>query len=170
MATNTRGQRPARQSPARDQSGRAGGTSDPTSVSDQTPSEIFGLHQVYTTGARGSSGAPEHTEDVTVERGQLDPGLAMVEGSEITSTGAPGSDGARLSGGGEAITYTDPFALPGGNGGETVTRGKIDGENDWTGFGDSSGFSGPTLPILRNARPTTTGAGQGRVRGAGKGL
>jgi hypothetical protein len=170
MATNTRGQQPARQSPAHTYNGRPAAGTDPTNQPGQLPSEIFGFSQTYSTGAGGSGGRPEASHDVTTERGQLDPGLANVEGSEITSTGAPGSQGARNSGGGETVSFTDPFAFPGGNGGEMTTRGQVGGENDWTTFGESSGFSGPTLPVLQNARPTSTGAGQGHVRGAGKGL
>jgi hypothetical protein len=171
MATNTRGQQPARQSPARARNGRGEPGLDPTEQIGQTPGDIFGFTQTYNTGARGSSGAAEGSRDVTTERGQIDPGLAMVTKAEITQTGAPGSQGARLSGGGEAVTYTDPFAYPGGaDGNQISTRGQIDGAGEWTAFGEDSGFSGPTLPVLQNARPTSTGAGQGRIRGAGKGL
>lgn len=167
-----RGLRPARQSPGRVQNGRSGGTSDPTSPSNQTPGEIFGFTQVYSTGARGSSGTPTREgSDVTVERGQLDAGLAMVEGSQITSTGAPGSQGATRSGGGDSVSYTDPFGvISGGGDSDTYPGAAVDGPDEWTQFGQGNGFSGPTLPILQNARPTSTGAGRGRIRGAGKGL
>jgi hypothetical protein len=168
--TNTQG---SRQSPARGQHGRSGGTSDPTSPSDQTPSDIFGFAQTYSTGARGSTGAPSQdgpNGDVTVERGQLDPGLAQVSGSEITSTGAPGSQGARNSPGGDTVTYTDPFGYLGQEHRESSTAGRVSGSGDWTQANDMGYDGGPTLPVLQNARPTSSGAGQGRIRGAGKGL
>ena len=166
-----RGLRPSRQSPSTKQNGRQGGTSDPTSPSNQTPSDIFGFTQVYSTGARGSGGAAEGSSDVTTERGQIDPGLAMVTKQEITSTGAPGSQGASRSGGGDSVSYTDPFGyLSGGGDQDSYPGAAVDGPSDWTTFGEGSGFSGPTLPALANGRPTSTGAGSGRVRGAGKGL
>lgn len=166
-----RGLRPARQSPSIKQNGRRSGTSDPTSASNQTPGDIFGFTQVYSTGARGSSGTQDHATDVTVERGQLDDGLAMVTGRQITSTGAPGSQGASRSGGGDSVSYTDPFGyLSGGGDQDSYPGAAVDGPDDWTQFGEGSGFSGPTLPALANGRPTSTGAGRGRIRGAGKGL
>ena len=163
----------ARQAPARKQQGHSGGTSDPTSASNQTPGEIFGFAQTYSTGARGSSGAASHdgpSGDPTIERGQLDDGLAMVSGREITSTGAPGSQGISNSVGGESVTYTDPFGYIGGVNRDVTVSGRVSGEGEWTQANDSGYSGGPTLPILQNARPTSTGAGQGRIRGAGKGL
>lgn len=163
----------ARQAPARKQRGRNAGTSDPTSPSNQTPSDIFGFAQTYTTGAGGSPGAPSKdgpNGDPTVERGQLDPGLAMVEDGEITSTGAPGTQGASNTVGGESVTYTDPFGYVGGVNRDVTVTGRISGSGDWTQANDHGYDGGPTLPILQNARPTSSGAGQGHVRGAGKGL
>ncbi len=167
-----RGLRPARQAPSRVQNGRSSsGANDVTSPSNQTPGDIFGFTQVYSTGAPGSSGSADRATDVTVERGQLDDGLAMVSYQEITSTGAPGSQGATLQGGGDSVSYTDPFGvISGGGDTDSYPGAAVDGPDDWTQFGQGSGFSGPTLPVLQNARPTSTGAGRGRIRGAGKGL
>jgi hypothetical protein len=156
----------ARQAPARHRQGFAEHIDD-TMESVQTPSDIFGIPQTYSTGARGSSGAPSMdgpNGDVTIERGQLDPGLAQVEGSEITSTGAPGSDGARNSVGGESVTYTDPFGYIGGVNRDVTVSGRVSGEGDWTQANDMGYSGGPTLPSLQNARPTSTGAGQGHTR------
>ena len=153
---------PARQSPARKYNGRAAG-GDPTNEPGQPATEVFGTHVPDTTGARGSRGASSAPADVTLYPGQLDTGLSQVSGSEITDTGAPGSQGARSSSGGEAVTYTDPFGFMGGVNREVTTRGKVDGDGDWTQFGEGSGFTGPTIPILMNNRPTDSGAGKGHV-------
>jgi hypothetical protein len=161
--------KPERQSPGRKRNGRGEPGVDPTAERGQTPSEIFGFSQTYSTGARGGPGGNEPA-DVTIMPGQLDGGLAQVSGSEITSTGAPGSQGARAHGGGETVTYTDFFGFMGQEHRESSATMSVDGPGDSTQFGDNSGFSGPTLPILQNARPTSSGAGQGHVRGAGKGL
>ncbi|HEY1705618.1 MAG TPA: hypothetical protein VGG75_38520 [Trebonia sp.] len=165
-----RSPQPARQSPGRTRHGRAEAGLDPTNELGQVPGEIFGFSQTYATGARGSSGSGSVPADVTIQKGQLDSGLSNVDGSEITSTGAPGSTGASNHGGGETVTYTDFFGYMGQEHRESSTTGRIDGDGDWTQFGEGSGFSGPTLPILQNARPTSTGAGQGHVRGAGRGV
>jgi hypothetical protein len=159
-----RSPQPARQSPSRVRHGRAEAGLDPTNETGQTPSEIFGFSQTYSTGARGSSGGGSVPSDVTIQKGQLDSGLSNVSGSEITSTGASGSAGASNRGGGETVTYTDPFGYIGQEHRESSTTGRISGDGDWT-QANSDGYSGgPTLPILQNARPTSTGAGQGHVR------
>lgn len=163
MADTSRGQRPARQGSGRKRNGISEG-GDPTNQAGQTPGEIFGFSQTYSTGARGSAPGGGTPADVTIQRGQLDPGLAMVEGSEITDTGAPGSEGARRSGGGETVSYTDPFGYVGGGSDEVTCRGQISGTGDWTQANADGYAAGPTLPILQNARPTSTGAGQGHVR------
>jgi hypothetical protein len=159
-----RSPRPERQSPSRHRHGR-GEAGDDTMETIQTPSEIFGFAQTYSTGARGSTGS--HTSDstdVTEYDGQLEESVTGLSGAAITSTGAPGSSGARNSSGGETVTYTDPFGYMGQEHRESSTSGHIGGPEDWTQFGQGSGFSGPTLPALQNARPVTTGAGQGHVR------
>jgi hypothetical protein len=167
--TPGRSSQPARQSPARHRQGR-GETGDDTMESVQTPSDIFGFAQTYSTGARGSAGGGSVPADVTLQKGQLDAGLAQVSGSEITSTGAPGSQGTTNRGGGEAVTYTDLFGVIGGVNRSVTTTGVVSGSGDWTQFNSDGYDSGPTLPALQNARPTSSGAGQGHVRGAGRGL
>lgn len=164
--------KPERQSPARKRHGRAEGGLDPTEQMGQTPSEIFGFSQSYSTGAPGSRGsATGNGTDVTEYDGQLEESVTGLSGSAITSTGAPGSTGAGVGGGGgTTVTYTDPFGYLGQEHRESSASMSIGGPGDSTLFGDDSGFSGATLPVLQNARPTHTGAGQGHVRGAGKGL
>jgi hypothetical protein len=161
--------KPERQMPGTKYHGRPETGLDPTMERGQVPADIFGIAQSYSTGARGSSGGTEPT-DVTTMPGQVDKGLAQVFGAQITSTGAPGTEGARNSMGGEHITYTDPFGYLGQEHRESSTSGRVSGTGDWTQANDMGYDSGPTLPSLVNARPTSSGAGQGRVRGAGKGL
>lgn len=155
--------RPMRQSPGRTRSGRAGG-GDVTEQPGQYPSEIFGFGVPGGTGAGGTAGA--HTgsgTDVTMQDGQLEQSFTGLSGAAVTSTGMSGSAGGHHSTGGEGITYTDPFGYFGGVNREIHTTGTVSGPGDWTTFGEDNGFSGPTLPVLQNARPTSTGAGQGRV-------
>lgn len=164
--------KPERQSPSRKFNGRPLSGVDPTNQIGQTPSEIFGFSQSYSTGAPGSAGS--HTgpgTDVTEYDGQLEESVTGLSGSAITSTGAPGSTGASAGkGGSDTVTYTDPFGYMGNVNREVTVTGSVNGPGDWTTWGDDNGFSGATLPALQDARPTSTGAGQGRVRGAGKGL
>ncbi len=154
----------ARQAPGRDRQGIGEPGIDPTNQNGQTPSEIFGFAQSYSTGARGSGGSQTGSgTDVTMYDGQLEESVTGLSGSAITSTGAPGSQGAVNRDQGESVTYTDPFGIQGGANREVTVRGVISGEGDWTQANDMGYSGGPTLPILQNNRPTSTGAGQGRV-------
>lgn len=153
----------ARQSPSTKYNGRQEPGTDPTNEPGQLPSHIFGIPQTYSTGAPGTRGASAPPRDVTVMPGQLDEGLAGVSGSEITSTGAPGSTGASNGNTGDTVTYTDPFGIQGGVTREVTVKGQVSGVGDWTQANDMGYAAGPTLPILQNARPTSSGAGQGRV-------
>jgi hypothetical protein len=164
---------PQRQAPSRKYNGRTISGVDPTNELGQTPGDIFGFSQSYSTGAPGSRGSMTGSgTDVTEYDGQLEESVTGLKGSAVTSTGAPGSTGASAarSGGGESVTYTDPFGFMGNVNREVTVSGAVDGPGDWTTWGDDNGFSGATLPVLQNARPTQSGAGQGHVRGAGKGL
>jgi hypothetical protein len=164
-----RSPRPSRTSPSRVRNGRAAPGTDPTNMPGQPENEVFGQRNPNTTGAPGSRGASRGGPDVTMYDGQLEQSFTGLKGAQVTSTGAPGSQGASPRGGGETVTYTDTFAhlSPGYLG--SSTTGQIGGEGDWTQFGEANGFSGRTLPILENNRPTTTGAGQGHVRTHRKG-
>ena len=165
-----RSPRPQRQSPAPARKGHGTG-SDPTNQLGQTPADIFGFSQTYSTGARGSQGSrTTPSTDVTEMDGQLEESVTGLKGAAVASTGAPGSMGASNRGGGETVTYSDPFGLPGGEHRDSTTTGTVSGNGDWTQANSDGYAGGPTLPILANARPTSTGAGQGHVRGAGKGL
>jgi hypothetical protein len=161
-----RSPRPQRQMPARGRNGAGEPGLDPTNQRGQLPSEIFGFAQHYSTGAPGSAGSrTSASTDVTEYDGQLEEGITGLSGAPITSTGAPGSSGASNSGGGETVTYTDFFGFMGQEHRESSTTGTISGNGDWTQFNSDGYAGGPTLPILQNARPTSTGAGEGRVRG-----
>lgn len=170
MANVSDGQNPGRSStPQRQPSsgakrqGRGESGIDPTNQLGQTPSEIFGFPQHYSTGAPGSSGGSADA-DVTIEAGQLDDGLAGVTREEITSTGLHGSQGAAANGGGgTSVRYTDPFGYQGNVHREAHASGNLDGPGDWTTSGADNGFSGPTLPGLEGNRPTDTGVGKGHV-------
>lgn len=168
MATVSDGQNPGRsstpqrQSPSPARSGR-GSSGDPTEQPNQTPPDIFGFSQSYSTGAKGSQGATAPDADVTIQAGQLTEGLSGVTGDEITSTGLHGSQGASPHAGGEGIRYTDPFGYMGNDHRDSHASGTVSGPGDWTAMGDDSGFSGPTLPALEGNRPTDTGIGKGHV-------
>lgn len=165
-----RSPRPERQIPARGRQGVPDNL-DPTNLPGQTPPDIFGFAQTYSTGAPGTRGSDTTAAtDVTEYDGQLEESVTGLRGPSIVDTGAPGTDGAVNRAGGEEVTYTDPFGYLGQDHRETTTRGVISGVGDWTQANSDGYAAGPTLPPLQNARPTSTGAGRGRVRGAGKGL
>lgn len=162
-----RGQQPARQAPARKNQGR-GVNAEPTSPSDQTPSEIFGANTALGgTGLPGSAGA-RTPGDVTQVSDQAYEGISGqdVAHSQTTLEGTPGASLAR---GGESVTYTDPFGILGGVNRDVTVQGAVDGSDDWT-QSSAKYDHGPTLPGIQGNRPTSTGLGHGRLRGAGKGL
>jgi len=153
---------PQRQSPAPARSGH-GGPSDPTNQLGQTPADIFGFSQTYSTGAPGTTGASGPDADVTIQAGQLDEGLSGVTGEELTSTGLHGSQGATHQSGGESVRYTDPFGYMGNDHRDSHASMAVNGSGDSTTWGDDNGFSGPTLPVLEGNRPTETGIGHGHA-------
>jgi hypothetical protein len=157
------GATPERQSPSPARQGH-GGPSDPTVQEGQLPSEIFGFAQSYSTGAAGTAGGSAGGDDVTVQVGQLDDGLAGVTREEITHTGMPGSQGAQNSNGGpDSVHYTDPFGYMGGVQRDVSVSAHIDGVGDWTQANDMGYAGGPTLPALEGNRPLSTGAGEGHT-------
>lgn len=159
-----RGGKPQRQSPSPARHGRAAPQLDPTEQEGQTPGDIFGFSQAYSTGAKGTQGAEDTAStDVTIKESQLVDGFTGLTRPDVTSTGAPGTSGAQNRSGGENVVYTDPFGYMGQEHREGSTSGVISGDGDWT-QANSDGYSGgPTLPGLTNARPTSTGAGKGSV-------
>lgn len=161
------GATPQRQSPAPKRQGRGEGGLDPTEQLGQTPDEIFGFSQSYSTGAPGSQGAAGGNADVTVQAGQLDEGLSGVSDGEITDTGLHGTEGAvNQNAGPDGVRYTDPFGYMGNDHRDSHASAHIDGIGDWTQANDQGYAAGPTLPSLEGNRPLSTGAGEGAVRGA----
>lgn len=162
------GATPARQHPSPLRQGRGESGLDPTEQLGQTPSEIFGFSQNYSTGAPGTSGKATDTSDVTVQDGQLSDGLSGLTEEEVTSTGLHGSQGAvNGNGGPDSVMYTDPWGYIGGVNRDISVSAHIDGIGDWTQANDQGYAAGPTLPALEGNRPVSTGAGSGSVRGAG---
>jgi hypothetical protein len=158
---------PARQAPARKNSGR-GVNSEPTIPSDPTPATIFGANTALGgTGLPGTAGS-RTPGDVTQVSDQTYEGISgqTVEHSQTTLDGTPGAQPAR---GGESVTYTDPFGVIGGVNRDVTVQAHVDGDEDWT-QGSAKYATGPTLPGLAGNRPTSSGLGHGRLRGAGKGL
>jgi hypothetical protein len=169
MANPGYSRRPDRTSPASKNQGR-GKNAEPTSPSDQNPSEIFGIPTHNQSTGLGGSAGQGTPGDVTQESDQtkgfgdssaLDPGTTLM-----------GSSGASIPTGGSSVRYTDPFAIQGADsleGAQRTAQGQVDGSNDWTQSAAKYDH-GPTLPGLEGNRPTSTGLGDGHIRGAGKGL
>lgn len=157
---------PQRQSPGTARAGRGTPGLDPTEQLGQTPDDIFGFSQSYSTGAPGSQGARSADADVTIQAGQLDEGLSGVSGDEITSTGLDGSQGATNRQGGDGIRYRDPFGYMGNEHRDSMATGVVSGTGDWTQANSDGYAGGPTLPALEGNRPLSTGAGEGNVAGA----
>ena len=153
---------PQRQSPSVKRAGH-GIKADPTNQLGQTPPDVFGFSQSYSTGLPGSQGGGGGKDDVTTEPGQFDTTLAGVTEAEITGTGMPGSQGFTPHAGGEGVRYTDPFGYQGNEHRESHASMAVSGPGDSTVFGDDDGFSGPTLPALEGNRPLDTGVGKGHV-------
>lgn len=157
---------PERQSPAPKRKGRASAL-DPTNQEGQTPAEIFGMSTGLTsTGMKGSSDF-KAASDVTLEAGQLDDDFGHSSESFVTDTGMPGSQGSSPQRGGETVNYTDAFGIIGGVNRDVTTTGTISGQGEWTQFNADGYSGGPTLPGLENNRPTSSGVGDGHVKGAG---
>ena len=156
MANPGYSRRPDRTSPGSKNQGR-GTNAEPTSPSNQNPSEIFGFPTSNdSTGLAGSPGRGT-PGDVTQESDQtkgFGDSTSMNPGTTLA-----GSTGAPVPTGGASVRYTDPFAIMGADsleGAQRTAQGQIDGSNDWT-QGAAKYDHGPTLPGLEGNRPTTTG-------------
>jgi hypothetical protein len=157
-------------------SGRGSG-GDPTLEPGQYPPGsdhgIFGGTLPDGTGAPGTAGA-SGTPDPTNEPGQTQDGLTGISESEITQTGAPGSQGTTpTSGGGpDSVEFTRP-----GSGVltyENITvSDSVGGPQDWTQANDDGYASGgPQLPGLKGNEPEAGSSrfqpGGGRVMRGGR--
>lgn len=156
--------RPMREEPGRVRNGRASG-GDPTNMPHQPEGSVFGMTAPTHTGLGGSGGSNTGSgTDVTMYDGQLEQSITGLSGQAVTSSGLSGGSGAHPGGGGStSVSYTDPFGFVGGVNRTVETSGTIDGTGDWTQANADGYAGGPTLPILQNNRPTSSGLGSGHV-------
>lgn len=147
------------------------GANDPTLVSGQDITDLFGVAIPYSTGAPGSAGASAQPQgDPSNEPGQY-PATEPISGVSLSGmTGAPGSQGAGTDRPGqETVMVTDPnytSGKPGGGSGVQMTAVPV----AVSGPGDSTATPGnypPAHPIAGSASPVSTGAGRGSVRRGG---
>lgn len=156
------------------ESGNQGGQ-DPTEVSGQDPDSLFGIHISYDSGAAGTpapGGQGLGANDVS-QPNQY-PSKEPLSGVSLGGSGAPGTQGVPDTDvtppGASAVKVTDPnytAGQPGGGSGvQLVTvNDAISGVNDWTAT--QSNYP-PKVPVVSgDYYPTSTGAGQGRVRKGG---
>ena len=107
-----------------------------------------------TPGAPGSPGGGSGATDATNEPGQTEDGLTGITESEISRTGAPGTQGASNGeGGGTSLSYTKandgigPYE-------QVPVSDDLSGPGDWTGANDSGyATGGPQLPGIRGNEP-----------------
>lgn len=146
-------------------------SSDPTNEPGQYPvgdwsTALFGGPLPSGTGAPGTVGG-RMAVDATNEQGQTEDGLTGITTAEITSTGAPGTQGVvDADSGSDSVTYTKPTA--GINPYEQLTiSDDVDGPRDWTGANDGGyATGGPQLPGIKGNEPQ---AGSARYQpGGGK--
>jgi hypothetical protein len=143
---------------------------DPTTEPGQYPPGndhgIFGGPLPTTTGAPGTAGGRAAAADPTNMPGQVVDGLTGLSEHDITSTGAPGSQGTTpTSGGGpDTVTFTRPSAGISPFVQETI-RDSVGGPADWTQANDDGyGSSAAQLPGLQGNQPQ---AGQGKFQPGG---
>jgi hypothetical protein len=149
--------------------------SDPTNQPGQYPvgdwgTAIFGGQLPAGTGAPGSGRDMTEPIDPTNEPGQTVDGLTGITHQEITSTGAPGTQGTvpDTDAGGDGTTFTITAASDGINPYRQVTMSdELSGPQDSTQANDDGyATGGPQLPALQGNEPQ---AGQGRYQpGAGR--
>jgi hypothetical protein len=152
-------------------SGVASGGTDPTNEPGQYPPGsdhgIFGGTLPTGTGAPGTAGGGGAGSDPTTEPGQLSDGMTGISDSDISDTGAPGSQGTTpTSGGGpDAVTFTRPGSYQSGSYASDTVRDSVSGSADWTQANDD-GYSsgGPQLPGIKGNEPA---AGGGRYQPGG---
>jgi len=158
-------------------SGAGSAGTDPTLEPGQYPPGsdhgIFGGTLPSGTGAPGTAGAAGGS-DPTTEPGQLQDGLTGISEHDITSTGAPGTQGTTPDpGGSSSVSFTRPGSyLTGTYEFETVGY-TTDGPADGTQANDDGYASGgPQLPGIKGNEPQAGGGryqpGGGRVLRGGR--
>lgn len=159
--------------PTREQDVERHGRSDGPFVTvqpHQYPGDLFGVALPQGTGAPGTQGSvpTDASADATNMPGQLEEKVSGLGPADTAETGAPGSQGAVNSSGGDTVTYTPPGYLDGGPFRDATAQGHVDGMGDWSQANTDGYAGGPTLPALEGNRPTSTGAGGGRVLRGGR--
>jgi hypothetical protein len=155
----------------------AGGGGDPTLEPGQYPPGtdhgIFGGPLPAGTGAPGTAGAGSGS-DPTTEPGQLEDGLTGISESQITQTGAPGSQGTTPDPGGSSqVSFTKAGSYLDGTYESESVGYTAEGPADGTQANDDGYASGgPQLPGIRGNEPQAGGAkfqpGGGRVMRGGR--
>jgi hypothetical protein len=133
--------------------GTRDGGADPTTEPGQYPpggwgAAIFGGPLPEGTGAPGTQGG-RYDGDPTIQDGALVDGFSGVSEHDVTSTGAPGTQGAvnHPGQGPDAVMFTRPGSAQSGSYAADTVRDSISGPLDWTGANDSAyGTDGPKLP------------------------
>ena len=152
----------------------AGG--DPTSQPGQYPPGsdhgIFGGPLPTGTGAPGTGGGAGGG-DPTTQAGQTSDDFTGVPGTELNSTGAPGTTGGVPSTGGgpDAVTFTRPGSYLSGTYASNTVRTSVDGPQDSTQANDSGyGTDGPKLPAMHEPQAGSSDfqPGGGRVLRGGR--
>lgn len=163
-------------------SGTSGHAGDPTSMKGQYPpggwgSAIFGGQLPSGTGAPGTAGAHYSGDtDATNEPGQLNEGLSGLGPADTARTGAPGgATTPNTTGGGTAISYTNPGAYLAGSYQSEAVSDDLAGGRDSTQANDQGYASGgPKLPGM--AEPAAGGGraafqpGDGHVMRGGRAI
>jgi hypothetical protein len=158
---------------ARNVSPKQAGTptpADPTNEPGQYPAgdwgnAIFGGPLPQGTGAPGTAGGRGAGSDVTIEPGQLTDGFTGLPDSDVSETGAPGSQGSEPGNGGpDAVAFTLPSAGYTAYQ-EATVHDKVTGPQDWTQANDDGyATGGPQLPGIAGNEPQ---AGEGRYQPGG---
>lgn len=147
------------------------GANDPTLVSGQDTTSLFGVEIPYSSGAPGTAGASAQPQgDPSNEPGQY-PATEPISGVALGGSGAPGTTGADPDSqpGKVAVLVSDPNYTAGKPGGGSGTQ-MVSADMAVSGPGDSTAVPGnypPTHPLAGTAAPVSTGAGQGNVRRGG---
>lgn len=158
--------------------GTGGGGADPTLEPGQYPPGsdhgIFGGPLPAGTGAPGTAGAGGTSPDPTAEPGQTQDGLTGISEHDITSTGAPGTQGTTPDpGGSESVTFTQAGSYLDGTYSSVTVGYSCEGPADGTQANDDGYASGgPQLPGIKGNEPQAGGSrfqpGGGHVMRGGR--
>jgi hypothetical protein len=139
---------------------------DPTMEPGNYGPSLFGVQLPQGTGASGTAGAYGMAVDPTNEPGQTSDGFTGLT-APIVQTGAPGSAGSPVAGGGDRVTYTEPGSYLSGTNKQATAAYPVSGPDDGT-QGVNGYSTGGNLPGVQGNTPTSTGAGAGSVQVGGR--